>query len=553
MKKMGNEKTALHLVEEAVQILRQGGLELALPYLAGTIPFLLGLLYFVSDMSTSPYAQSHLIAFSLVLALLFLWMKSCHLLFTQSILAILYGQKSPRLIQILKIMPAQALVHSLGFIALPIAGFFMFPLGWTFAFFQNILCIDLSRQQGLTSVCSLAWRQTVLWPKQNHLILFYMSVFSLAIWLNIAVFLLFLPFMLKILLAVDSQFILSPYSSVYNSTFLCSSLGLTYLCLDPFIKAVYTLRCYYGGSITSGEDIKARLRRLNFSKAALAIVAACLLCVSPAGPGLGDDSPQARHAVSQPQLEESIHEVMQRPVFSWRLPQEILSEPVDEEPGFMAKAARWIRDKINEMFSTIGEWIRKVWIWLEDLLPDFEFNTEPKDDTGSSIDWAEVLKVSLWGLLIIALSIMMVLVIKIWKTRARMPKNQVQEAEPVPEVNILDEEVTADLLATNAWLDLAREMMAKGAYLEALRAFYLAALAHLSRENMISIARYKSNHEYKNELARRARDKTELLDLFSGSVRIFEKHWYGMYPVDETIVGEFALSQERIMRFVQNS
>ena len=51
------QKSALRIIEEAVHLLRTGpGLLLSVYYL-GSVPFVLGLLYFWADMSRSPNAN----------------------------------------------------------------------------------------------------------------------------------------------------------------------------------------------------------------------------------------------------------------------------------------------------------------------------------------------------------------------------------------------------------------------------------------------------------------------------------------------------------------
>ena len=49
---------------------------------------------------------------------------------------------------------------------------------------------------------------------------------------------------------------------IIGLTFLAALAGLTYLCLNPLVKAVYALRCFYGRAIESGQDLKAELRSL---------------------------------------------------------------------------------------------------------------------------------------------------------------------------------------------------------------------------------------------------------------------------------------------------
>ena len=48
---------------------------------------------------------------------------------------------------------------------------------------------------------------------------------------------------------------------ILNTTFWIVVLGITYLLLDPLIKATYVLRCYYGSALQSGEDLRTELSR----------------------------------------------------------------------------------------------------------------------------------------------------------------------------------------------------------------------------------------------------------------------------------------------------
>src|SRR5580692_2653863 len=77
----------LELIEEAVHLLRMNAGATLAAYYAGSLPFMLGLLYFWADMSRSPYAAQHLTGASLGMALLFLWMKFWQAIFVDSLRA----------------------------------------------------------------------------------------------------------------------------------------------------------------------------------------------------------------------------------------------------------------------------------------------------------------------------------------------------------------------------------------------------------------------------------------------------------------------------------
>jgi hypothetical protein len=78
--------------------------------------------------------------------------------------------------------------------------------------------------------------------------------------------------------------------------------------------------------------------------------------------------------------------------------------------------------------------------------------------------------------------------------------------------DLSDETLGADLLPEDGWTKLGRELLARGELRLALRAFYLASLAHLAQRNLISLAKFKSNRDYLLELQRRAHSFPDLLD-----------------------------------------
>ena len=78
------------------------------------------------------------------------------------------------------------------------------------------------------------------------------------------------PFILRgvSLLGIDSVYTRSS-QSMSNTTFIAAMCGITYLCVDPIIKAAYLLRCFYGESLDSGEDLKAENAARSHSKEAI--------------------------------------------------------------------------------------------------------------------------------------------------------------------------------------------------------------------------------------------------------------------------------------------
>src|SRR5436305_10642181 len=89
--RQSNEKPAIELIEEAVHLLRRAPLSTVALYYIGSLPFVVGLLYFWAEMSRSPFASEHLAGESLGLALLFLWMKLWQARFTRNLRAHIGG------------------------------------------------------------------------------------------------------------------------------------------------------------------------------------------------------------------------------------------------------------------------------------------------------------------------------------------------------------------------------------------------------------------------------------------------------------------------------
>lgn len=137
------------------------------------------------------------------------------------------------------------------------------------------------------------------------------------------------------------------------------------------------------------------------------------------------------------------------------------------------------------------------------------------------------------------------LLYRAWRNRA--PKRELVTAQAIQSVpDLASENVGADQLPEDGWMKLARELLQRGELRLAMRAFYLASLAHLAARNLITLARFKSNRDYERELRRRGHSFPELLSLFSENVSAFDRIWYGMHGVDAALVGRFASNVERL-------
>lgn len=536
-----NQKGALRIIEEAVHLLRTAPLFLLSVYYLGSVPFILGLLYFWADMSRSAHAHEYSAAAALGLAMLFVWMKVWQRMFVLRIHALISGHLPHRQTwrHIVSATASQTLIHATRFIVIPVAALLAVPFGYCYAFYQNVALYTDEDGQDVRPTCQWAWKLAQLWPRQNHLLIAILWLFGLVIFLNVSLTTFLIPQLIKSLLGIESIFTLSGIRMIFNSTFLIAMLGVTYLCLDPIIKAVYVLRCFYGSALTSGEDLKGELNRIQHPGAK--IIAGLLMVILSMTPVLTRAETPA--SVSQGELEQSIEEIMERPEFSWRMPRETakLKKPKAVSP--LQAAIKWMLDTIKGALKSIGSWIKSILDWLEGLLPKSKGQSATEDR-----NWHTSVRMVLLLVLFIFLAIMTVIFIRIWQRRRISPVETVSRSvKPAPDLT--DEKVLADELSSNRWLAIAGELAEKGELRLAMRALYLATLAHLADNEMITIESYKSNRDYERELKRRAHEHMELITIFSTNLNVFERAWYGMERIARSEFDRYSRNQQRIFTF----
>jgi hypothetical protein len=539
-----HQTSAIYLLEEAVHLLRKAPLFLLSSYTIGTLPFILGLFYFWADMSRSADAKSYHAVASLGLVLLYIWMKTWHAVFAARIKMIISGQPLPPwgVQRVWSLVATQTLIHATAFFILPLAALAAIPFGWCYAFYQNVTAEALTAFSSPGALCQKAWFQAKLWPRQNHILLSIFFLFGIVVFLNIAGAIYLLPHILKNYLGIESMFTLSG-SHVINTTFWMVTIGLTYLCMNPLVKTVYILRCFYGAALKSGDDLKTELKSLMAGRTGVVIcVLVAALCAGSFIPAMAT---QTRH-ISPEALDRSIDEVMERREFTWRMPREGIAEDDEAPEGPIASVVAWIIDKLGKGFKAFFNWIDNLIDWLMELLPAGDRPVGSSDE-----NWIASVRVAVIVLLI---GLLLGLVYILWRSwmRRQFAQEEVIAAAVASEPDLEDEDTTADNLPANRWLELAHGLAEKGSLRLAVRAFYLATLAHLAELELITIEKYKSNQEYEMELHRRAHQIKGLLPAFSRSKDIFEYVWYGLHNINSSDLDSFAAAQKRMMAIAQS-
>jgi hypothetical protein len=514
-------------------------------YFIGTLPFILGLLYFWADMSRNPYARQHVVEAALGVTLLFVWMKFWHAVFARQLRAFAAGETPPPLSarRCFRIAVGQATLQPTSLFLLPLAAIPALPLAWVYAFYQNLTALGDSDAPTVRELFRRSAKQARLWPGQNHLVLLILSLFAGFVFLNCCIGCGLVPHLVKMLFGVETVFSRGGMAML-NTTFFATMFALTWLCVDPIVKAVYVLRCFYGDSVQSGADLRAELRQCSLDLTRLAACLLAFLILTGAAPARAADAPKpsaaTQKAISPDQLDRAIDKTIQHRKYTWRMPRERVAEAEAAEKGILAgfieRVGQMIRDAIKGTLEWIGRILQKI----------FGGRTLWSSSGGGSVSgWAAMLEILLYVLVAAVISAITIMLYRLWRNRRLKPTLvQTEAIQPVPD--LMDENVGADQLPEDGWIKLAHELLARGEFRLALRAFYLSSLAHLAERNLISLARFKSNHEYERELDRRAHSFPNLRLLFGENVSAFDRVWYGTHEATGELVTQFATNVEKI-------
>ncbi len=532
-------RTALQLVEEAVRVLRAAPPAVLMAHFFGSAPCMLYAVYFFTDLSRGAFGSEHVVGESLAFTALYGWMKCWQAISAAHLHAALLRQPAPQwnVARLSRLAAAQVLLQPVGLVLRFTASAMLFPYVWTATFFQNASVMGDGSHAGLRDLCADAWREAKRWPKQAHAITAYLTVFGFFVYVNFTSLVASMPVLLKSFFGVETVF--SHYSQgLLNPTFLVAMYALTYLLLDPIRKAIVALRCFHGRSILTGEDLTVEMKQVRRAGGGAVLAILLLLVCAPAAPAAMTEAAPAR--VDSSELNRSIDDVLERREFTWRGAREKLPE---KSPDQMNGLERWLSDlkkfkerviwqlghSIGRLFKRIGEW--------------FSGGDGDSSKKGDFLDWLGSIRVIFWVVAIAAAAVLAVLIARRW----RMPTSEPAVAEPMTAAPDLREvSVTADQLPEYGWLQLARELLDRGELRLALRALYLAGLAHLGTRELIRLAKHKSNRDYDRELRRRARTQGELLGAFDRNLDAFERAWYGDHPVTPEALGEFSANLERI-------
>lgn len=563
-------KSGFALTEEALSVLLHTPVPALAQYVIGTVPFLAGLIVYWATMASSAIAVQYHAIGALGLAALFVWMKVWHARFMQGQLAYLQDRPAEpwTLRQGVRIAVRQAFVQATGFLTLPVALVLLVPAPWTYAFYQHVSVLDDGRPQSLREFLERASahasrlpRQTLvavwllcpvpllftavltlaLLPLAMHLssdqaagflsmmlmvygalfgvLLVALCPFPFMVLFNIFISTAMLLSLSHILFGVQHRFATS--AAGYNDVFLATLYCLAYLLVDPLSKTAFVLRTFDTECRTTGLDLRMALQRLR-KAGGVAALAVLLFLGSPAS-AQEPPPPPVPPAVDAVALDQALQAELSDPIYQWRMPRIV----AEEDKGFLDGWAQWAADSAKDLLNAIGDLFKQVVDWIfSGSQPSAPMSPETALSIGAGLRLLLILSC-------IALAAVLLVVVYRFARDARLQHVAAADATPLPAPDVAAEETTADALPEEGWLQLARELLAKGERRLAQRALFLALLATLARQDLISIGRAKTNHEYLVELRRRAHVVPGAMAGFQESAGLYEASWFGDHPVTD--------------------
>ena len=250
---------------------------------------------------------------------------------------------------------------------------------------------------------------------------------------------------------------------------------------------------------------------------------------------------------------------MSRRKYSWRVRSPEKPEDNPDEESFATSVLETIWDWIKDIANGLAEILKDIWDFLFPKNDEAEsgqrrVGSGPYSSGGrlsGESAWVGVLR---YAVFIAVGAIAVLLCVVVWrKIKLAETKDANAEDPDAAAIDLENEDVTADELPESGWLEMARKLAGQGDSRLALRAMYLASLAMLAENGRISIARFKSNLDYRRELARRSHAVPQLLEAFGLNVRAFEAVWYGTRQATEEIVNTFIDNQKTIGQIVENA
>jgi hypothetical protein len=371
------------------------------------------------------------------------------------------------------------------------------------------------------------------------------------------------------------------FALVRSSAFWLSLFAGAWLALDPIVKCTFIVVYQHLRSRREGDDLfgllatlpRERQRKAQMIAPPAAVdgagirawnvdgtvvnkvmtgalfVLATVLFGAPASvtaaatpPALTQNSAQTLgdpvHAARIQRLRQALGEESRRSIYRWH------NADHPSPPTWFGKLLSKIERSVGRAWDSFWKFIGKLWPhWLE-------------PSTGEANQGWHFKDLRLW-LALIAIFTAGVGALLIWLRQRRREAETVSvplATAPLPDLS----KAAASERSEDEWFALAEQLEGAGDLRQALRAVYLGLLAGLAQRQWLTIRRDRTNREYLDEFTRRWRRRpqaateacAEVPEKFRGSLRQFDRVWYGSHALTPVAVAAYRQDQRELLNRV---
>jgi hypothetical protein len=431
--------------------------------------------------------------------------------------------------------------------------------------FASLEAQDSAERHSFTGCLALASQ----WFGGGLLLFLMLFPLWIAVWLNGLILAMILPQLLHSIFGVDT--LLSTQMGIYalieSSAFWVSLFAGAWLALDPIVKCTFVIVYQHLRSRHEGDDLRGLLASLPREKqkkaqmitsnatggrgvsGALLVLATILVGVSLSAVARAAQVPLARSTTEMPgntareariqRLRQALDQESQRAIYRWH------DAEHPSPPTWFDKLLIKIGHSFEQAWDTLVNFLRKLW-------PGGLGLSLGNEKRGG---W-HLKDLRLW-LTIIAILTLAAAGVLLW-LRQRREATSLSVPLVIAPIPDLSDSAAASERSEDEWFALAGRLEGEGELRFALRAAYFGLLAGLAQREWLTIRRDRTNREYLNEFTRRWRQRpqaaieprTEIAEKLRGSLRQFDRVWYGFHAVTPETVTAYRQNQREFLNHV---
>jgi Domain of unknown function (DUF4129) len=399
-------------------------------------------------------------------------------------------------------------------------------------------------------------------------LLLFLMLFPLwiAVWLNGLILAMVLPHLLHSIFGVNTLLStqMGAYALISSSAFWLSLFGGVWLALDPVVKCTFVVVYQHLRSRREGDDLRGLLaglpgqqkKKAQMIESAgagrgaglgwLAILAAILLIPAqitarptqaPPSRSIAETAADSTRQERVQELRQALDAESERAIYRWH------DTEHPRPPTWFDKALASFGHAIERAWDKFWSFLRKLW--------PSGLNFSPAPDG----EW-RLKHIRLWLALVAGLTLAVGAML-FWLRRRREASELSIPVAATPLPDLRDEAVASER-SEDEWFSLANRLEREGKLRLALRAAYLGLLAGLAQRAWLTIRRDRTNREYLDEFTRRWRRRpqaavearAEIPEKLRGSLRQFDRVWYGSHALTPASVAAYRLDQRELLNHV---